>query len=202
MLNFQICKQKLIRKDCQQVVSGSYNYLYASFSFSYDWDNLNINAIFSNNSKSMAMPIVNNICLVPWEIIESPNFTISIYGSTEEKRVTTNELMIPVVSSNFEASNIPSPPPTPTDYEKYMEILSQYKEETDAQIEQLENAKSEVIQEVSYLNFPNIGNPNNIYIDTTQNFGYRWDPNELKYYCFSSNYNDINIINGGSSNGF
>lgn len=202
MLNFQIYKQKLIRKDCQQVVSGSYNYLYASFSFSYDWDNLNINAIFSNDSKSMAIPIVNNICLVPWEIIESPNFTIAIYGSTEEKRVTTNEVMIPVVKANFEAEDVPSPPPTPTDYEKYMEILKEYKEETDKQIQELNDNKTEVIQEPSYLNFPNIGNPNYIYIDTTQNLGYRWDSEELKYYCFASDYNDINIINGGSSNGF
>ena len=209
MLSFAVKKQKLVRKDCQQVVTGSYNYLYASFSFSYDWQDLNINAIFSNSSSSMSMPIVDNICLVPWEIITSPNFTIALYGSTDEKRVTTNEVMIPVTQVNFNASDIPSPPPTPTDYEQYMEILRKYQDETNNQLEaistniqDLQNNKAQIVEETSYLNFPNIGNENNIYIDTSQNACYRWDSQSLKYYCYGSNYNDINIINGGSSNGF
>lgn len=36
MLSFSVKKQKLERKDNQEVVGGTYNYLYAVFDFSYD----------------------------------------------------------------------------------------------------------------------------------------------------------------------
>ena len=97
MLSFSVKKQKLERKDTQEVVGGTYNYLYVVFDFSYDWDSVSKNAVFNNckAKKNFTVPIVENICLVPWEVIESPNFTVSLYGFTDNKRITSNEVMIP-----------------------------------------------------------------------------------------------------------
>lgn len=135
MLSFSVKKQKLERKDSQEVVGGTYNYLYAVFDFSYDWGEVSKNAVFNNckAKKNFTVPIVENVCLVPWEVIESPNFTVSLYGFTDNKRITSNEIMVPVKGKPYNANNIPSPPPTPTDYEAYVELVNKYKEESDAQ---------------------------------------------------------------------
>lgn len=58
-----------------------------------------------------------------------------------------------------------------------------------------------IIRKSSYLEFPNIGNSDNLYIDTTNQVIYRWDSVDLKYYKDSQDYNDINLINGGSADG-
>ena len=52
---------------------------------------------------------------------------------------------------------------------------------------------------VGIINFPNVGKPGNIYIDTLANKSYRWDDTDLKYYCIGSDYNDINLIICGDS---
>ena len=59
-----------------------------------------------------------------------------------------------------------------------------------------------IIRKSSYLEFPNIGNSSNLYIDTTKQVIYRWDSVNLKYYKDSQDYNDINLINGGNANGW
>lgn len=78
---------------------------------------------------------------MPWEVIESPNFTVSLYGFTDNKRITSNEVMIPVKSKPYNANNIPSPPPTPTDYEAYVQLVNKYKEESDAQYNELKESQ-------------------------------------------------------------
>lgn len=51
----------------------------------------------------------------------------------------------------------------------------------------------------TYLEFPNIGNSEKLYVDTTNNKTYRWDSKNLKYFCIGSDYNEIEIIYGGSA---
>lgn len=125
MLSFSIDKQTLIRLDNQQVVTDSYNYLYAYFNFSSDWNNVNKNAIFEINGKTYTMPILNNISLVPWEVIVVPDFTVSAYGFTTTKRITTNSISVETNSFITEPENIPQNQPTPTDYEAYVELVNE-----------------------------------------------------------------------------
>ena len=49
--------------------------------------------------------------------------------------------------------------------------------------------------------FPNVGNPYTLYIATGENKAYRWDPAGLKYRCVGSDYQEIDIINGGDAHG-
>ncbi|MFV0616481.1 hypothetical protein ACE418_01045 [Megasphaera sp. WILCCON 0056] len=49
----------------------------------------------------------------------------------------------------------------------------------------------------SRFHFPNIGDVNVLYGDTTANKLYRYDPDDGKYYCVGSDYNDIIAIDGG-----
>lgn len=49
----------------------------------------------------------------------------------------------------------------------------------------------------TYLNFPFTGDSKDLYVDTTENKLYRWDNNNLKYYCIDSNYQEIKLLDGG-----
>ena len=69
------------------------------------------------------------------------------------------------------------------DYEKRLQSL-----EGQSHIEQFEN----------YLAFPTSGNENICYVDKKDNKLYRWDSKDLKYYCIGSDYNQIEIVNGGN----
>ena len=47
----------------------------------------------------------------------------------------------------------------------------------------------------SYLHFPVVGNVNHIYIDTTDNATYRWNQDDLHYYCIGRDWENIDLIN-------
>lgn len=56
-----------------------------------------------------------------------------------------------------------------------------------------------VISRKTYLEFPNIGRENIIYIDETTDEIYRWDDEDVKYYKVGSNIENIEIISGGNA---
>lgn len=69
-------------------------------------------------------------------------------------------------------------------------------------IANLDNILNSLAEKQSYagiVNFPSVGKPGNVYIDTLANKTYRWDDENLKYYCIGSDYNDINLIVCGDS---
>ena len=68
------------------------------------------------------------------------------------------------------------------------------KEEID---EMLQSVSGNVVSATTYLEFPVVGNTDTIYIDSTHNRVYRWDDDSLKYFCVASDYNEIDIIDGG-----
>ena len=74
--------------------------------------------------------------------------------------------------------------------DKIIECLKDY---ADAKTSEL------ILQYQSIHEFPNIGDENKIYISTSTNSVYRWDDTSIKYYCIGSDYNNIDVINGGSS---
>ena len=56
-----------------------------------------------------------------------------------------------------------------------------------------------IIEKDNYLQFPSIGDKNILYLDIENNSCYRWDDSEMKYFCIGKNYDDIEVISGGSS---
>lgn len=53
----------------------------------------------------------------------------------------------------------------------------------------------------SIYEFPNIGDTGVFYVDKSVNKTYRWDSDDLKYFCVGSDYEQVNCINGGNANG-
>lgn len=68
------------------------------------------------------------------------------------------------------------------------------KEEID---EMLQSVSGKIVSATTYLEFPVVGSTDTIYIDSTHNRVYRWDDDSLKYFCVGSDYNEIDIIDGG-----
>lgn len=56
-----------------------------------------------------------------------------------------------------------------------------------------------IVSAESYLDFPTQGDSKILYIDETANKTYRWDDTQLKYFVVGSDYNDIEVINGGGA---
>jgi len=70
----------------------------------------------------------------------------------------------------------------------------------DKKIKELISSKSEnVVEKQNCLLFPSIGDPNLFYIDAGNNSVYRWDKGKMKYFCIGKNYENIDVISGGSS---
>lgn len=67
--------------------------------------------------------------------------------------------------------------------------------------EWLESLKVSAQSYNSMYEFPNIGDTGVFYIDVGANKIYRWDPDNLKYYCVGSDYEQIECISGGNANG-
>lgn len=69
---------------------------------------------------------------------------------------------------------------------------------TGTEQEWLESLKIAVEQYGSYYNFPTVGEPHVLYVDTSDEAAYRWDADNLKYYCVGRDFTNINVISGGT----
>ena len=59
---------------------------------------------------------------------------------------------------------------------------------------------SKIVQKGSIYEFPNRGDSEKLYIDTSENAAYRWDEAASKYYCVGRDWQEINAIQGGNLN--
>lgn len=47
--------------------------------------------------------------------------------------------------------------------------------------------------------FPSLGNPYCLYVDTGENVSYLWNEANLRYIAIASDWHDIKVINGGEA---
>lgn len=140
MITCQINNQSLVTV-YDEVVADSVEYLTASFTFSDDWDGYSRTVIFSNysNNKVLIVTLIdgdllylgNNACYVPHEVIESPGFSISVFGIKDESIITTDEKNIVVRESGYKRGEVPEEP-TPTDVERIIGIATSAKNVADS----------------------------------------------------------------------
>ncbi len=70
---------------------------------------------------------------------------------------------------------------------------------TGTESEWLESLKIAVEQYGSYYDFPTVGEPHVLYVDTSDDATYRWDADNLKYYCVGRDFTNIQVIDGGNA---
>lgn len=71
----------------------------------------------------------------------------------------------------------------------------------DGSVGKAESASSNELIFKNRFEFPTIGNLNLLYIATDENQIYRWDSDTNAYICTGADWHDIEIIDGGNSNG-
>lgn len=228
MLNFQVIGQTLIRKDHTELVENQYQYVYATFHFDIAWTSMNVSAIFEPYNKNeqtvpppsqpevtdvnnedtgiiettkskYLVPIVHGVCIVPWEVVKSPSFTVSVTGFNYRTNITTNTITLGVVNNNLDP--LPQFPPSILAYEACLALVNQYIEKADEYYKELDINKAEVIQEQYSALEPSSGSPRDVYFDLTGRATYSFNQKKNEYTCTGRDYTALEtsgVVNTGS----
>lgn len=120
-LTFEVSKQAITRTDSELVASGAINTLVANFDFCPTWEGLYKFCRFEGAGGVLDVRIEDDKCVIPWEVIEAPSFTMACYGTlSTDVQLTTAKLPVKVYQSiNFIAEEPLPPTPQLVDiYEK------------------------------------------------------------------------------------
>ena len=58
-----------------------------------------------------------------------------------------------------------------------------------------------IVEATTFLEFPSVGKSSTLYVDKSANKTYRWDEELFRYLCVGSDYEDVEIIDGGTPYG-
>ena len=108
-LNFDVINQKLVKNKEEFVVNKSDNYLKLFFNFTTnDWEDKTIFCLLKNSKrKTFQFYVKEDGVIVPDNVVDGKYFFVSLYGATEDCRITTNEIRIVLHRSGY-TSNISS----------------------------------------------------------------------------------------------
>lgn len=123
MLTFDVNKQIITRTDNNVAIADSVDYLTATFSFSEEWENCSKTVIFRFCHTVKSLILENDSCIVPWEVIKSGGFDISVMGVYGSVLITTNMVNVPCGASGYAEGEAPEPP-TPSEWQQIMAILA------------------------------------------------------------------------------
>lgn len=150
------CLTLISQKECEQYKTGSLNLDEIHFDFNGDeWANLTKVAVFvAENGKVYDVPLVDNTCVVPYEVYKSTqlsvknsssvsNVAIGVYGITIDngtivKILPTNLVTLPLRLGSYFPGESPSPLPDVDQWQIYIQ-----------QIEDLANSASSSAQNAS-----------------------------------------------------
>ena len=136
-LSFSVVDQVLNRLDSTTVVAKSKNFLTAKFEFNSVWNDLVKTAQFSNGVTVVNRVLVDNKCVVPWEVLQNDgNVSITLFGGD---RLTTKTVRLKVEKCDLQDVTEPAEE-TPSAYDQLAELVAtiQAKQEaTDARLNEL-----------------------------------------------------------------
>ena len=107
MTKISINKTSLQISSRETLATGNVNSLSVSFRFLGGWDDLTKTAIFKNGGTSVSVLLNNDICAIPWEVLqESGELYVSVRGTTSggELVFCTETALIGNVKSSLAAA--------------------------------------------------------------------------------------------------
>ena len=119
--------------DC--TVSDSVKYETVKFDFPNSWEGCTKTAVFRGENRKLIV-ILNSggdlctgedECYIPYEVIKSPEFTVSVFGILGNSRITTTPAVIRVIQSGY-GEGVEPANPTPDEYEQLISLANQTKE--------------------------------------------------------------------------
>ena len=111
ILKFNIINQN-IEFLGKPVVSDSINYLSLEISFSEDWNDTVKTAVFRGPDEKVYNSLIpeSGKLIIPFEVIKAPGFTVSFFGVSGKRRITTDIAKIQVRPSGYETGETPEDP--------------------------------------------------------------------------------------------
>ena len=134
-LVFKVTEQKITYDKEAYIVTDSWNYITARFEFSEEWGDLSKTAIFKGTNGTYSVLLTDDACIVPHEVLAG-GFSVSVYGSSGNMRITADSVYINAVKSGYEDNQTP-PDPTPTVYEEILDKFSDIKQADSERAEQV-----------------------------------------------------------------
>ena len=104
-IEFIIENNKLYKKDSIQTISQNANDITLTFKTTEDWENYTVFCLIKTTEYTYRLileKIENNLsCELPQKVTNTNFIKISLYGVNGNKRITTNELIIPINRSGY-----------------------------------------------------------------------------------------------------
>ena len=122
-------------KAYESTVSDGVEFEKIKFKFPKTWDGFTKTATFVNQDKKVSI-ILNgernlctgeDECYIPYEVLKSPEFTVSVFGVYGDSVATTEQAEIILRQSGYAKGDKPSDP-THTEYQQLVNLTNETKE--------------------------------------------------------------------------
>lgn len=134
MIKANIYNKKLVVENF--AVSDSVMFDTVHFTFPDEWNGYVKTAVFKTESGETVNVVLDganplciseNECYIPFEVIKSPYFYLSVFGVSGESVATTTQVKVNVLQSGYSEGEEPLEP-TPTEYQQIINISAETKE--------------------------------------------------------------------------
>lgn len=140
-LNIQV-EGGRISSDYNVLTADSVNHIVAAFTFDQSWEGLLKTAVFRVGELVYHIPLEDDACLVPFEVLKEPMMYLSVFGTRTIVRATTTELPIQIQNSGYTICEPTAPTPDPYNY--FLERVTELKSATEEAAEQTATNHREV----------------------------------------------------------
>lgn len=84
--------------DNNNLIENSANYIKLHFNFDEDWNGFNTKYVIFKHKSNKVKSLIDEdgCCVVPYSVIQTPNFSFSVLSENDTQRLTTNILYIEV----------------------------------------------------------------------------------------------------------
>lgn len=139
-LNFEVSGGEISSAE-KHITADSVEFVTAAFSFDEGWSSLLKTAVFRKGELVYHVPVENDVCTVPFEVLKDGIMYVSVFGISGNTRATTDEVALTVEKSGY----IPSVPtePTPDPYNYFLEKVTQLKNESAQAADECENSAAQ-----------------------------------------------------------
>lgn len=165
-INFNVSQNTIEKLSEDVIISDSYNYVCLIFNFDSSWSQYNVKKAtffsdYEDGEEKYEADIVNNVCVVPFEILKKSKFKdsffIGVYGQVIEdeilkQRNTTNMISFKLRQGAYFANALNSGEIEPSAYDLYLaklnEVfekgLNEYNKNADEKIKEINNKVSDI----------------------------------------------------------
>ncbi|MBQ6848109.1 MAG: collagen-like protein [Clostridia bacterium] len=115
----------------EKTVSDSVRFETVKFAFPQSWAGLTKTAVFKNGDTavsiildtSSAYCLSEDECYIPFEVLQAPEFTISVFGTKDDTLATTARGVVTVLESGYEHGDTPAEP-TASEYSQIIDLVN------------------------------------------------------------------------------